>query len=81
MTTRLSLRLFSGGSSQPGGGVPAAVQHALPHAVVVRAGAPPAQRGGGLASPADRRADLSGHQRRLAAGSQSDPVRVTPLEA
>lgn len=61
----------SGGSSQPGGGVPAAVQHALPHAVVVRAGASSAQRGRGLASSADRRADISGHQRRLAAGRGS----------
>lgn len=63
--------LRSGGPGQPGGGVPAAVQHALPHAVLVRAGAASAQRGRGLAPPADRRADLPGHQRRLAAGSRS----------
>lgn len=67
-----SLRLSSGGSCQPGGGVPAAVQHALPHAVVIRAGAAPAQRRRGLAPSADRRADLSGHQRWLAAGSDAE---------
>lgn len=64
-----SLRLSSGGSCQPGGGVPAAVQHALPHAVIVRAGAPSAQCGRGLAPSADRWTDLSGHQLRFAAGS------------
>lgn len=50
---RLFLLPSIGGSSQPGGGVSAAVQHALPHAVVVRAGAPSAQCGRGLASSAD----------------------------
>lgn len=44
----------TGGPSQPGRGLPAAVQHALPHAVVVRAGAASAQRGRGLASSTDR---------------------------
>lgn len=58
----------TGGSGQPGRGLPAAVQHALPHAVVLRAGAAAAQRGRGLAASADRRADISGHQLRLAAG-------------
>ena len=64
-----SLRLSSGGSSQPGRSVPAAVQHAFPHAVIIRAGAPPAQRGRGLAPSAQRRADLSGNQRWFTAGS------------
>lgn len=66
----------AGGSSQPGWGLPAAVQHALPHAVVVRAGASPAQRGRGLAAPAHRRADLPGHQRRLTAGDEAQPYRT-----
>ncbi|MEQ2163520.1 Protein tanc2, partial [Goodea atripinnis] len=58
-----------GGSSKPGGGVSAAVQHAFPHTVVVRAGASPSQCGRGIAPSTDGRADIPGHQCWFSAGN------------
>lgn len=62
-----SWRLFlsgSGGAGEPGGGLPAAAEHALPHAVVVWASVAAAQRGRGVSAPADGRAGIGDGERR-----------------
>lgn len=45
---------FAGGAREPGRGLPAAAQHALPHAVVLPEGSAAAQRDSGVAPPTDR---------------------------